>query len=125
MPRLPLACLLSGFLVGSTALAQDEKPPKEPTAFEFRTAGKKVKHNVDLTEIIKGLRVKGDPRDKLPPIYKPKIVSAKDAAKFLKDTDRVLGVVIEKEARAYPIFILQVHEMCNDTLGGRPIAPNY
>ena len=52
-------------------------------------------------------------------------VTAEDAAKFLKNSDRVLGIVIEKEARAYPIFILQVHEMCNDTLAGRPIAPNF
>jgi hypothetical protein len=125
MPRLPLAFLLSGFLVCSPALAQDEKAKKEPTAFEFERLGKKVKHDVDLKEIVKGLRVQGDPRDKLPPIYKPKIVSAKDAAKFLNGSDRVLGVVVGKESRAYPIFIMQVHEMCNDTLGGRPIAPNY
>ena len=115
MVRLPLVFLL----LASLALA------KEPTAFEFANPDKKVKTKVDLKEIIRGLNVRGDPRDKLPPIYKPVIVSAEASKKFLKDSNRVLGVEVNGEARAYPLFILSVHEMCNDTLGGKPIAPNY
>ena len=106
------------FLLAAFASAQ------EPTAFEFRN--KTVKHSIDLKEIRKGNpRWPADPRDKIPAIYKPEITTAKDAARFLKGSDRVLGIVIEGEARAYPLFILQVHEMCNDRLAGRPIAPNY
>lgn len=96
----------------------------EPTAFDFGRA--EVAHAIDLKEVRKGNPAwPEDPRDRIPPIDEPVITTAKDADRFLKGSDRVLGVVIGKEARAYPLLVLQVHEMCNDTLGGRPIAPNY
>ncbi|MCG8478206.1 MAG: DUF3179 domain-containing protein, partial [Spirochaetales bacterium] len=41
------------------------------------------------------------------------------------DDELVFGVVINGEARAYPKNIMQVHEMVNDTLGGRRIAMPY
>jgi len=37
----------------------------------------------------------------------------------------VFGVVVNGEARAYPKNIMEVHEMVNDTLGGRRIAIPY
>ena len=37
----------------------------------------------------------------------------------------VFGVVIDGEARAYPKNIMEVHEMVNDSLGGRRIAIPY
>ena len=113
MPRPPIAVLL---LAAAAAAG--------PTAFEFKTAD--VKHAIDLKEIRKGNPAwPADPRDRIPPIFEPTITTAKDAGRFLLASDRVLGVVIEDQARAYPLWILQVHEMCNDTLAGRPIAPNY
>ena len=36
------------------------------------------------------------------PITNPQIVSARDAGKFVRDDELVLGVVVGKEARAYP-----------------------
>lgn len=45
--------------------------------------------------------------------------------KFLVSSDRVIGVVINGEARAYPLRILNWHEVANDTLGGVPIAVTY
>jgi Protein of unknown function (DUF3179) len=41
------------------------------------------------------------------------------------DYDLVIGVVIHGEARAYPIRILNWHEIVNDTLGGVPIAVTF
>jgi hypothetical protein len=37
----------------------------------------------------------------------------------------VIGVVVGEEARAYPIRVLNWHEVVNDTLGGLPIAVTY
>ncbi len=37
----------------------------------------------------------------------------------------VFGVVINGEARAYPKHIMEIHEMVNDTLGGRRFAMPY
>ena len=49
----------------------------------------------------------------------------RDRKKVALDTDPVIGVVVGDEARAYPLRILQVHEVVNDTLGGAPIAVVY
>lgn len=40
-------------------------------------------------------------------------------------TERVIGVTVGNESRAYPINIMNRHEIANDTLGGVPIAVTY
>ena len=61
------------------------------------------------------------------PITNPQIVSARDAGKFVRDDELVLGVVVGKEARAYPINMLTnpTREIINDKLGGRAIAATW
>ena len=44
---------------------------------------------------------------------------------YLEERDRVFGVSINGEHRAYPVRILNVHEMANDIVGGEPIALTY
>jgi hypothetical protein len=44
---------------------------------------------------------------------------------YLVSGDRVIGVEIEGRARAYPIRVMNWHEVVNDTLGGRAIAVTY
>ena len=61
----------------------------------------------------------GPPKDGIPAITNPKTVPA-DRATFLQPGDRVIGVAIESESRAYPIAILTQHEIVNDVLGGVP-----
>ena len=41
---------------------------------------------------------------------------------FLIPSDRVIGIVINGEPRAYPLRVLALHEMVNDVLGNTPIA---
>jgi len=45
--------------------------------------------------------------------------------KYLVSTDRVIGVTINGESRAYPVRVLTVHEIINDTVAGVPIAVTY
>lgn len=45
--------------------------------------------------------------------------------RFLVDNDRVIGVVVDGVARAYPLRVLTWHEVVNDTVGGRPIVVTY
>lgn len=122
--RIPSVLFLGLLLLSTRAAAQDGEAKKPPSAFEFLT-NPAVKKSIHKAEIKRGFPQPGDLRDKLPPIYKPQIVSAKEADRFLRGTHRVLGVKVGKEARAYPLLFLRIHEMVNDTLGGRPIAPNY
>jgi len=51
-------------------------------------------------------------------------LSAQQAG-FLKDSDRILGVSYKGESRAYPIRILNWHEIVNDKIQGDAIAVTY
>jgi len=64
----------------------------------------------------------GGPRkDGIPAITDPATVLVTDAD-FMLDDDRVVGVTLNGQSRAYPIKVLNYHECYNDTLGGVPIA---
>ena len=75
---------------------------------------------VPRSEILSG----GPPKDGIPAILDPKFVAGSDAD-FLKESDSVIGVEINGEARAYPIRILNMHEIVNDTVNGEPIAVTF
>lgn len=66
----------------------------------------------------------GPPRDGIASIDEPVFIKAA-AAKFLKSEDRVLGLVYEGVVRAYPIKILNYHEIVNDKIKGQPIVISY
>ncbi len=80
-----------------------------------------TQHSVPLEEIIGG----GPPRDGIPALDHPKHVTAQEANRFLNPWDRVLGVVFDGVAKAYPIRILNWHEIVNDEVGGRPITVTW
>jgi hypothetical protein len=63
------------------------------------------------------------PRDAIPAIDKPSfepVVTAK-----LNDRELVLGVVGEREQRAYSTWQLDRHEIVNDVFEGKPIAVTW
>lgn len=62
-------------------------------------------------------------RDAIPSVTNPEVVGS--LASFMEDDDRVLGVVVNGEPRAYPFGILWWHEIVNDTLGGENILVTY
>jgi Protein of unknown function (DUF3179) len=66
------------------------------------------------------------PKDTVPAILDPApfLVSA-DMARSVRDSDQVLGVVIDGESRAYPIAFLSWHEIVNDTVSGVPIVATW
>ncbi|OGB26607.1 MAG: hypothetical protein A3I66_17230 [Burkholderiales bacterium RIFCSPLOWO2_02_FULL_57_36] len=73
-----------------------------------------------LDEILQG----GPPRDGIPAIDRPQFVKAGDA-RFLKNSDRVLGIVRGGIAKAYPVRILNWHEIVNDAFGTERIAVTF
>ena len=75
---------------------------------------------VPRDEILSG----GPPKDGIPALLKPKFISAEEAD-FLKPDDKVIGVQVGNDARAYPIKILNWHEVVNDTVGGTPIVVTF
>ena len=62
--------------------------------------------------------------DGIPDLQNASVVSAQEQD-YLQPSDRVFGVSINGEHRAYPLRIVNAHEMANDVLGGEPIALAY
>jgi hypothetical protein len=75
---------------------------------------------VPQKEILSG----GPPKDGIPAILEPKFLNA-DQATFLKDSDQIIGVKIGGIAKAYPIKILNWHEVVNDTIDIVPVAVTF
>lgn len=65
------------------------------------------------------------PRDAIPAIFNPRFYSAAEADAEYEPTERVLGVSINGESRAYSTSYLDRHEIVNDTVGGRKIAVTW
>ena len=66
----------------------------------------------------------GPAKDGIPALSDPEVVPVADAD-FLHPNDRVVGVRIGRQQRAYPLRVLIWHEAVNDQLGGVPIAVIY
>jgi Protein of unknown function (DUF3179) len=87
------------------------------------TAGWKTdfaRRTVPLSEFERG----GPGKDGIPAIDKPRSVSVDDVG-FLEPKEPVIEVVLNGEARAYPIQILVWHEIVNDSVGGMPLAVTF
>lgn len=63
-------------------------------------------------------------RDAIPPLDSPKYDDA-PAGDYLLDSDLVVGYSAGDEHYAYPIKILNFHEIVNDELGGVPVLITY
>jgi hypothetical protein len=66
----------------------------------------------------------GPPKDGIPAILKPNFIRP-DQADFLGQEDQVIGVEINGMAKAYPLKILNWHEVVNDTVNGIPIMVTF
>lgn len=120
-----------GFMAGSTepvpVAGDDEEAaatrpeaavPAVETATIMETDG--VLHTIPLDKIKSG----GPPKDGIPSIDEPVFVAASDAG-FVSDSDTVIGLNLNGDARAYPLLILVWHEIVNDEVGGVPVAVTY
>lgn len=75
---------------------------------------------IRLQEVVSG----GVVFEGIPALDDPPHVPAREA-KRLRDGEQVFGIVLEGEARAYPLRYLSWHEMTNDVLGGEPFVLSY
>ena len=60
------------------------------------------------------------PRGGIPAVFEPVFVDAEDAE--ISDGAWVLGVVIDGQARAYSLNLLNRHEVVNDRIGEKSFA---
>ncbi|WP_439576545.1 DUF3179 domain-containing protein [Elioraea sp.] len=75
---------------------------------------------VDLAEIRSG----GPPRDGIPSIDSPSFLPVR-AITDLDAQEPVLSLVVNGDARAYPLRVLIWHEIVNDVVGEVPVAVTY
>ncbi len=87
----------------------------------------RVKNGFDLrggvlavTEIEYG----GPPRDGIPALDEPDFVRA-SSVNYLEPDDRVLGMELNGIVKAYPIRIMDWHEIANDDFNGQPVVVTY
>ena len=79
--------------------------------------------SVDLDEIRSG----GPGKDVIPAIDKPQFQPVK---KIVEDNlysakEPVIGLILNGDARAYPLQVLMWHEIVNDVVGGIPVTVTY
>jgi hypothetical protein len=70
---------------------------------------------------VEGIHWGGVPLGGIPALDAPQLVPV-DQARWLAPGEPVLGLEIAGEARAYPLRILDWHELVNDRVGGVPVA---
>ncbi len=78
-------------------------------------------HSVPYDEILSG----GVAPDGIPPIDDPQFEPVAAAREWLQDQSPVIVLVLEGEARAYPLAILTWHEIVNDQVGEIPVAVTF
>ncbi|MGI8726871.1 MAG: DUF3179 domain-containing protein [Solirubrobacterales bacterium] len=106
---------------GSGDLAASGGADQPPAGAEAEFSTDFSTHSVPLDEFLSG----GPPKDGIPAIDDPKLVSISEADEFLSATEPVAVLEVDGEARAYPIQILVWHEIVNDSLAGEPVAVTY
>ncbi|MDP6452116.1 MAG: DUF3179 domain-containing protein [SAR202 cluster bacterium] len=63
-------------------------------------------------------------RDRIKPIYSPEYDSAEESD-WLDSDDMVIGYESESGAFAYPVKMLNLHELVNDVIDGEPVLISY
>ncbi len=120
-----LAAIALTLAVGAVIIAPllGRAPPHDPGA------------DFDLSEplVSRDLIVRAMNRDGVMALTAPAMVDAAEVDRFNREErgkmlvpdDRVIGIEIGGEARAYPLRLMRWHEVVNDVVGGEPIAVTY
>ena len=80
-----------------------------------------TRHVIGLDEIQAG----GPPRNGIPALDHPAFISTSEADRNLKAGDIILGAEFGGAAKAYPVRILNWHEVVNDDVGEQPVLISW
>lgn len=107
----------------ATATAQGAPAPGEVSAFRFRSDPARVRSLIPLEQVLQGIPGPA-PRDAIPALLEPRLVDVAEARHVRLD-ERVLVFVAGDEAHAYPVRMLDAHELVNDRVGGVPVLVTW
>ncbi len=77
----------------------------------------------DGTRDLKIINILG--RDGIPAILQPEFGNQPAALDEMDPSERVIGLSINGDSRAYPLKLMSRHEIVNDTVGGKPVAVTW
>jgi hypothetical protein len=100
-----------------------EKAVDDPRLLHWQSEGWQTnfsKLEIDPASVLSG----GPPRDGIPSIDDPQFIPVADEGE-IPDREPVVSVVVNGDARAYPLRIMMWHEIVNDEVGGVPLAVTY
>jgi hypothetical protein len=118
---LTAGCLDIG---GSETVSGNSTDPVPDATVQTDTTRAATLTDPDLPLSDSDLR-RGAPKDGIPAIVDPVFGEDwSDLEYTLADDDRVIGVAVEDAARAYPLSVLNYHEVVNDTFAG-PLLVTY
>lgn len=137
MVRSLTATMVAALLVASCTSDDGAAAVEEPTVIEVPPDVDLDEHSVPLSEIVfntfdggsvsledstPGLRARL--LDAIPPIDRP-IYGGREAGDWLDPDDVVVGYTSEGAAYAYPVKILNFHEIVSDVIDGVPVLVSY
>lgn len=93
---------------------------KNPKNLEYEWKTDTANRIVELSEITMVL-----PRKSFPAIDYPAFIGKAEGLSSFFKHEPVISVAINGEAKAYPLNMLTMHEISNDSLGGIPILPTF
>ncbi len=118
------------FLTFFCAFAVSQRLPSA-----MRAIGTDSSHtSIPLDEVLSGgpppqgipaLGFGGDWQGAASATVQPRFISQEEATAWLGENEPVIVLVINGEAKAYPLQILTWHEIANDTVGGVPVAVTF
>ena len=76
---------------------------------------------ISYTDVVAG----GPPKDGIPAIDNPRLVTIADANRWMEPNEPVIVVLVGNVARVYPLQILMWHEIVNDQIGDTPLSITY
>jgi hypothetical protein len=107
-------------LIGSLANNNVKAQIKNPRNVEYHWNTDTTKRNINLDQITVHF-----PRHTFPRIDYPKFIGKVKGLKEYFMYEPVIAIAINGRAKAYPLNVLTMHEIANDTLGGVPILATY
>jgi len=112
--------LLLGLFLSLASISKLGAQIQNPKDLPFDWKTDTSRYNIDLSELTMVL-----PRRSFPIIDYPKFIGKTAGLKsFFKD-EPVICAQINGQTKAYPLNMLTIHEISNDTLGGIPILATY
>ncbi len=127
-----ILCSVGLTLGASLALGQPQstlpqsKPPDKPFHQVNRPGSVDLAKTYDLShlQIPRGEIHTLLPRDAIPSLTDPKMVSVKESG-WIQPTDRIIAIAINGRTVGVPINILNYHEVINLTIAGEPVAATF